>query len=66
MPETLPTVAMVLETGEQPPTVEVDVNTVEVKVPFEPGTSRKSDREDSVLADVVEEVSTAKLDQGLN
>ena len=61
MPETLPTVATILESDEKSRVV--DVTTIEVEAPFEPGTSLKVDLEDPVLAEVVEEIATNKPDQ---
>ena len=63
MPETLPTVATVLDSDEPSKMVEVDVDTVKVEAPFEPGTSLKADLEDPVLAEVVEEVAPFQPDQ---
>ena len=62
MPETLPTVATVLDSDEPSKMVEVDVDTVKVEAPFEPGTSLKADLEDPVLAEVVEEVAPFQPD----
>lgn len=58
MPAGLPTVATMVEAGEKPQTVEVDVKTAEVDPPFEPGTTLATDVEDPVLAEVVEEVAS--------
>jgi len=65
MPASLPTIAKMVESNDQPQTVEVDVKTAKVAPPppFEPGTTLASNTEDPVLAGVVKEAASIKTEQ---
>ncbi|MFK8067351.1 MAG: tetratricopeptide repeat protein [Gammaproteobacteria bacterium] len=63
VPPTLPTVATMVDSPEQPQTVEVDVNTVaEMDPPFEPGTT-PAELVDPILTAVVQEVTTPSAEK---
>lgn len=56
-PVSLPSVAKIVESENQPGSVEVDVNTASVSPPFEPKMTASDDLSDPVITEVVKEVA---------